>query len=139
MARKVNRLRLATPETLERMRSAYGRQLAERALEADEAGDERAAVELAFRSVSVLAGGGDPGSSTPRERTKPGTPCWVGGKPLSRALLRHAPWAITCNQPCFMTQVIRSMPAWQVEADRCRAGCGPAIEVEGLRSRERLA
>ncbi len=122
------------------MRSEYGRQLAELALAAGEAGDERAARELAFRSVSVLARAGDPGSSTPLERTKPGTPCWVCGKPLSKALRRHAPWAITCNQPCFMTQVLRSMPAWQVEADWARAGAGSALEeVELLRSRERLA
>ena len=112
----------ATPETLERMRSESGRQLAERALAADGAGDELATTDYAFRALSVLAGGGDPGCSLPQERTKPGARCEVCGKPLSRSLLRHAPWATTCNQPCFMTQVLRSMPAWQVEADRARAG-----------------
>ncbi len=116
------RLQFATPETLERLRSEYGRQLAERALVAAEAGSELAAEDFAFRSVSVLAGAGDPGSCLPLERTAPGTPCLVCGKPLSKTQLRHAPWATTCNQPCFMTQVLRSMPAWQLKADRARSG-----------------
>jgi RNA polymerase-binding transcription factor DksA len=53
-----------------------------------------------------------------RPKTEVGTPCEVCGKPLSRGLLRHAPWATTCNRPCFMTKVLSEMPAWQLEADR---------------------
>lgn len=114
------RAQFATDETLDVLRERYGKQLAERAVAAAEAGDEELFAELTVRSLSVLAGAGDPGSKRPRERSKVGTPCEVCGKPLTRALLNHAPWTTTCNQPCFMTHVIRCMPAWQLAADRAR-------------------
>ena len=54
----------------------------------------------------------------PRPPTKPGTPCDVCGKPLTKALLKVYPYADTCNRPCFMTKVIRSMQPWQLAAER---------------------
>jgi hypothetical protein len=122
----VKRAKPVTDETLDALRERYGKQLAERAEAAAKAGDEDLFAELAVRSVSVLSGAGDPGSKRPRERTKAGTPCEVCGKPLTSALLDHAPWATTCNQPCFMTHVVRSMPAWQLAADRVQARRGVA-------------